>query len=201
MAWHTECSVQAGLHAFFRMSRQISPVWGRAGRGGAACGHGLSMGWAGRAAPRQAGRQPGRAQAAAPASNAAPHLPVDVGVKDFGAELDCTAGRSRHMAQQVTSRAGHCLCHIARHHPQSGHCTCPGPLPIPAGATSGYCSGTDRASSNRPPSYGVSLGPCGWHAGRQAGRKRQVSGGSARCRPAPALQGAAAPASRARRVP
>lgn len=28
MAWHTECSVQAGLHAFLRMSRQISPVWG-----------------------------------------------------------------------------------------------------------------------------------------------------------------------------
>ena len=26
MAWHTECRVQAGLHAFFRMSRQISPV-------------------------------------------------------------------------------------------------------------------------------------------------------------------------------
>ena len=26
MAWHTDCSVQAGLHAFFRMSKQISPV-------------------------------------------------------------------------------------------------------------------------------------------------------------------------------
>ena len=26
MAWHVDCSVQAGLHAFFRMSRQISPV-------------------------------------------------------------------------------------------------------------------------------------------------------------------------------
>ena len=27
MAWHTDCSVHAGLHAVFKMSKQISPVY------------------------------------------------------------------------------------------------------------------------------------------------------------------------------
>lgn len=30
----------------------------------------------------------------------------------------------------------------------------------PAGATSGYCSGTEITSSNSPPAYGLSGGPC-----------------------------------------
>ena len=29
MAWQVDCSVHAGLHAFFRMSKQISPVCGQ----------------------------------------------------------------------------------------------------------------------------------------------------------------------------
>jgi len=32
IAWHTLCSVHAGLHAFLRMSRQISPVCARVRR-------------------------------------------------------------------------------------------------------------------------------------------------------------------------
>lgn len=41
------------------------------------------------------------------------------------------------------------------------------------GGTSGYCSGTLMASSNTPPSNGVSLGPCARReAGSHSGMRR-----------------------------